>query len=128
MVKRYLAMRAQRDLDKRALMEGRGWVNDQLAELERLRQADRRAEDAEFKAADLERRLEEVSGKLAEESARADSADARWNIVLDEKQARIVELENEKIERLSGGRIKLTTPLRAKVPAAWPVSINGRAG
>jgi hypothetical protein len=87
--------------------------------------AERRAEDAEFKAADLARRLAEAEALAAKETARADSADGRWQIVLDDKQARIVALENEKIERLSGGRIKLTTPLRANARPAVPLWNGG---
>jgi hypothetical protein len=79
----------------------------------------RRAEDAEFKAADLARQLDAAQARLAEETARADSADVRWNIVLDDKQARIVALENELIELRSGGRIKLTPPLRANAQPVW---------
>jgi hypothetical protein len=108
--------------EKRDLGERAHLAEDSIAAWQdNAKRAEQRAEDAEFKAADLERRLEEVSGKLAAETARADSADARWNIVLDEKQARIVELENEKIARLSGGRIKLATPLRANARPAVPL-------
>jgi DNA polymerase-3 subunit beta len=80
---------------------------------------ERRAEHAEFNAADLEKRLEEARAQLAAETARADSADARWNVVLDEKQARLVALQNEVIELRSGGRIKLTPPLRANAQPVW---------
>jgi hypothetical protein len=85
-----------------------------------------RAEDAEFRAADLTHQLEQAQARLAEETARADSADGRWQIVLDSKQARIVALENDLLERLSGGRVKLTPPLRANATPLWPTSIHGR--
>jgi DNA polymerase-3 subunit beta len=123
-VRRYLSLRRQRDGAREQianLVESIDVANRQTTA------AERRAEDAEFRAADLDKRVEELSAELAAETARADSADGRWQIVLDEKQARIVALENEKIERLSGGRIKLSGPFRANAQPVWPASIHGRA-
>lgn len=91
-VRRYLAMRAQRDLDRRALIAGNEYCQSLQARAEaaetRMRGLDMRAEDAEFQ-------LSDVRGRLASETARADAAEAIAAPILDDAQARIVRLEDQ---------------------------------
>ena len=135
--KRYLAMRAERaelradlaaaegratrERDKRrgAVLRSGQWREKYAAAQtraigweSRVTRDYQRAEDAEFRLAELEPRL--AAAELA-----AKEAAAIWQPVVDAKQARIVALENELIEIKSGGRIKMPEPVRVQAkPAA----------
>jgi hypothetical protein len=92
MARRYLAMRAQRDLDRRALIAGNAYCQSLQARAEaaetRVRGLDMRVEDAEFQMSDM-------AGQLERETARADAAEAIAAPILDDAQARIVRLEDQ---------------------------------
>lgn len=106
------ALAAESAINDGELMEGNEELMARNAELEtRAMNADKRAESLEFSHA-------EMAARLAVAELAANEAAAVWQPLIDSKQARIVELENELLFTKSSGRIKMLEPMRATaVPA-----------
>lgn len=95
---RAMEMRNTASLDRSALAAANIYCERMQS---RALKAEERAEAAEFE-------LSDIRGKLAASEVRASQAEERAAPLLDQKQARIIALENELLELKSGGRIKMS--------------------
>jgi hypothetical protein len=96
-VTRSVEMRNKASLDRSALVSTNIYAERMQS---RALKAEERAEAAEFE-------LSDVRGRLAAVEMKENEAETHYAPLLDKKQARIVQLENELIELRSGGRIKM---------------------
>lgn len=96
----YLALRARRDLDARALEAGRAYC---ATLQERAERAEQRSRGETMEAERLAFQMSEMSGQLAKETARADAAEAVAMPAIDRAQRRIGELEQQLAQASAAG-------------------------